>query len=123
MVAGIHPSPETVVCWHRTGFKSYWTRLWRHRTRAGRKCVSSELRALIFRMVHEDTPRGAPRVRGELKKLGFYISERTVLRWMRKAPRNSEPAKQWGVEAVPACRRRRDQARLGRRTQTLIEDC
>jgi hypothetical protein len=40
---------------------------------------------------------GAPRIHGELKMLGLDISERTVLRWMRKAPRNPEPAKRWAV--------------------------
>ena len=58
----------------------------------GRKCVSSELRELIFRMVAENPTWGAPRIHGELKMLGFDISERTVLRWMRKAPRSPEPA-------------------------------
>jgi hypothetical protein len=43
--------PETVVRWHRAGFKLYWTWLSRHRRCAGRKCVSRELRALIFRTV------------------------------------------------------------------------
>ena len=84
--------PETVVCWHRAGFKLYWTWLSRHRKRVGRKCVSRELRELIFRMVAENRTWGAPRIHGELKMLGFDISERTVLRWMRKAPRSSEPA-------------------------------
>jgi putative transposase len=46
-------------------------------------------------MVAENPRWGAPRIHGELKMLGFDISERTVLRWMRKAPRNPEPAKQW----------------------------
>ncbi len=46
-------------------------------------------------MVAENKTWGAPRIHGELKMLGFDISERTVLRWMRKAPRNSEPAKRW----------------------------
>jgi transposase InsO family protein len=86
---------ETVVRWHRAGFKLYWTWLSRHRTRAGRKCVSKELRELIFRMVAENPTWGAPRIHGELKTLCFDISERTVLRWMRKAPRNPEPAKRW----------------------------
>src|SRR5664280_3004506 len=45
--------PETVVRWHRAGFKWYWTWLSRHRTRRGRKCVSRELHELIFRMVAE----------------------------------------------------------------------
>jgi putative transposase len=87
--------PETVVRWHRAGFKLYWTWLSRHRTRTGRSCVSRELRELIFRMVAENPTWGAPRIHGELKMLGFDISERTVLRWMRKAPRNPQPAKRW----------------------------
>jgi transposase InsO family protein len=53
------------------------------------------LRELIVRMVVENPTWGAPRIHGELKMLGFDISERTVLRWMRKAPRNPEPAKRW----------------------------
>lgn len=89
--------PETVVRWHEAGFKWYWTWLSRHRTRMGRTCVSNELRNLIFRMVAENPTWGAPRIHGELKMLGFDISERTVLRWMRKAPRNPEPAKRWAA--------------------------
>ena len=46
--------PETAVRWHRTGFRLYWKWLSRHRSCAGRKCVSSELRELIFRMVAEN---------------------------------------------------------------------
>jgi putative transposase len=89
--------PETVVRWHRAGFKVYWTWISRHRSRAGRTCVSRELREIIFRMVAENSTWGAPRIHGELKMLGFDISERTVLRWMRKAPRNPEPAKRWAA--------------------------
>ena len=89
--------PETVVRWHRVGFKLYWTWLSRHRVRVGRKCVGKELRELIFRMVAENPTWGAPRIHGELKMLGFDISERTVLRWMRKAPRRPEPAKRWAA--------------------------
>jgi putative transposase len=48
-------------------------------------------------MVAENPTWGAPRIHGELKMLGFEISERTVLNWMRKAPRNSEPAKRWAA--------------------------
>jgi transposase InsO family protein len=59
--------------------------------------VSRELRELIFRMVAENGTWGAPRIHGELKMLGFDISERTVLRWMRRAPRNPEPAKRWAA--------------------------
>jgi hypothetical protein len=89
--------PETVVRWHRAGFKLYWTWLSRRRVGAGRKCVSRQLRDLIFLMVDENPTWGAPRIHGELKVLGFDISERTVLRWMRKAPRNPEPAKRWAA--------------------------
>jgi hypothetical protein len=46
--------PDTVVRWHRAGFKLYWTWRSRHKTPAGRKCVSRELRELIFRMVVEN---------------------------------------------------------------------
>jgi len=89
--------PETVVRWHRAGFKLYWKWLSRHRTPIGRKRISKELRELIFKMVAENPTSGSPRIHGELKMLGFEISERTVLRWMRKAPRNPEPAKRWAA--------------------------
>jgi hypothetical protein len=68
-------TPRTVVGWHRAGFKLYWTWLSRHRSRAGRKCINRELRDLIFRMVAENLTWGAPRIHGELKMLGFDISE------------------------------------------------
>jgi len=87
--------PEAVVRWHRAGFKVYWTWLSKHRKRPGRKCVSRELRELIFRMVRENATWGAPRIHGELKMLGFDVSERTVLRWMRKAPKNPDSIKRW----------------------------
>ena len=65
--------PETVVRWHRAGFKLHWTWLSRHRVRPGRKCVSKELRELIFRMVTENSTWGAPRIHGELKMLSFEL--------------------------------------------------
>ena len=89
--------PETVVRWHRAGFKLYWTWLSRHRSCAGRKCIDRKLRDLIFRMVAENPTWGAPRIHRELQMLGLGISERTVLRWMRKAPRNPDPAKRWSA--------------------------
>jgi hypothetical protein len=61
----------------------------------GRRSVSRELRELIFRMVAENSTWGAPRIYRELKMPGYGISERSVLRWMRKVPRSPEPAKRW----------------------------
>jgi hypothetical protein len=89
--------PETVVRWHRAGFKLYWTWISRRRMSVGRRPTSKELRELIFRMVAENSTWGAPRIRGELKMLGFQISERTVLNWMRKAPRIPEPGRRWAT--------------------------
>jgi hypothetical protein len=59
--------------------------------------VNRELRELIFRMVDENSTWGAARIHGELKMLGFNISERSVLRWMTRAPRSPEPAKRWAA--------------------------
>ena len=90
--------PETVVRWHRAGFKLYWKWISRRRVRVRKKANEQRNCAyLIFRMVAENPTWGAPRIHGELKLLGFDISERTVLRWMRKAPRNPEPAKRWAA--------------------------
>ena len=85
--------PETVTRWHRVGFNLYWKWISWRRVSVGRRPTSKELRELIFRMVAENPTWGAPRIHGELKMLGFKISERTVLNWRRKAPRNPEPAK------------------------------
>ena len=89
--------PETVVRWHCAGFKAYWAWLSRHRTRASRSCIGIELRQLIFRIVAENPTWGGPRIHGELIMLGFDVSERTVLRWMRKAPRSPESVKLWAA--------------------------
>lgn len=88
-------SPETIVRWHRAGFQLYWTKLSRHRIRFGRKRISKELRDLIFQMVAENPTWGAPRIHGELQMLGFDVSERTVSRWVQRAPRNPESVDRW----------------------------
>src|SRR5713226_9362613 len=87
--------PDTVVQWHRSGFALYWRLISRFPGRAGRKRIAKEIRDLIFRMVAENPTWGAPRIHGELLMLGFDVSERTISRWMRKAPRDPEPAKRW----------------------------
>jgi len=78
--------PETVVRRYRAVFKLYWTWFSRHQAPAGRKRIDLKLRELICRMVAENPRWSAPRIQGELAMLGFDISGRTVLRWMRKAP-------------------------------------
>jgi len=87
--------PETVVRWHRSGFVLYWRALSRAGRVIGRKRISKEVRDLIFRMVTENPTWGAPRIHGELLMLGFDVSERTISRWMRRAPRDSDLAKRW----------------------------
>ncbi len=87
--------PDTVVQWHRSGFALYWHLISRFPGRTGRKRIAKEIRDLIFRMVAENATWGAPRIHGELLMLGFDVSERTISRWMRKAPRDPEPAKRW----------------------------
>jgi putative transposase len=88
--------PETVVRWHRAGFRRYWTVLCQARKAVGGgKRISKEIRDLIFQMVAENPLWGAPRIHGELLMLGFDVSERTISRWMSRAPRKPEPAKRW----------------------------
>jgi hypothetical protein len=68
-------TPETVVRWHLAGFRLYWTWISRHKARLGRKPVSHEVRELTFKMVAENPTWRAPRIHGELKMLGFDVSE------------------------------------------------
>jgi hypothetical protein len=88
-------TPETVVRWHRAGFRLYWTLISRVKKPLGRRQTPTEVRHLIFQMVAENPTWGAPRIHGELLMLGFDISERTISRWMKRAPRDPEPAKRW----------------------------
>ena len=85
--------PETVIGWHRVGFRLYWR--WRSRPRGGRPESSAEIRALIHRLAEENPGWGAPRIHGELQKLGFFVSERTVARYLRRIHRRGDPSKSW----------------------------
>jgi len=85
--------PETVVGWHRAGFRLYWR--WRSRPRGGRPKVSVEIRTLIRRMAVENSDWGAPKIHGELLKLGVEVSERTVARYLQRMRRRGDPAKRW----------------------------
>src|ERR1700730_4857568 len=88
-------TPETIVRWHRTGFCMYWRLISRVRRQVGRRPTPKEVRELIFRMVVENPTWGAPRIHGELRMLGFDLSERTISRWMKRAPRGPDRAKRW----------------------------
>jgi hypothetical protein len=68
--------PETLVRWHRAGFRRYWR--WKSNSRGGRPRVEMELRALIRQMSTQNQLWGAPRIHGELLKLGFSVAQSTV---------------------------------------------
>jgi transposase InsO family protein len=80
--------PETVLRWHRRGFRAYWR--WKSWRRGGRPRIDGELRALIRRMSRENPLWGAPRIHGELLMLGLEVSESTVGRYMirKQKPRS-----------------------------------
>ena len=82
--------PETVLRWHRKRFASYWTRL-SGNNGPGRPAKNREIRELIRKIANSNPLWGAPRVHGELLKLGIDVSERTVSRWM---PRRTKPPSQ-----------------------------
>jgi transposase InsO family protein len=78
--------PETVLRWHRQGWRLYWT--WKSRTRLGRPHLSAELKGLIGRIAQENPLWGTERIRGELLKLGIVVSNRSIrrYRWRRLMP-------------------------------------
>jgi putative transposase len=71
-------TPETVVRWHRGGFRLYWKLISKVRRPVGRRQTSKEVRELIFQMVVENPTWGAPRIHGELLMLSFDVSKRTI---------------------------------------------
>ena len=81
--------PETVIAWHRKGFRLYWK--WKSRHPEGRPSVSREVIDLIHRMSLANPGWGAPRIHGELLKLGFQLSQATVAKYM---VRNRKPPSQ-----------------------------
>src|SRR6266566_1989466 len=76
--------PETLVRWHRAGFRRYWR--WKSRSVGGRPQIDTDLRALIRRMSIENALWGAPRIHGELLKLGFEVAQSTVAKYMTQRP-------------------------------------
>jgi hypothetical protein len=82
--------PETLVRWHRAGFRSYWR--WKSRSLGGPQ-IETDLRALIRRMGVENPLWGAPRIHGELLKLGFEVAQSSVAKYMVK--RCGPPSQEW----------------------------
>src|SRR5881409_1610329 len=85
-------SPNTVLRWQRRRFREYWARL-SARPAAGRQRVSRQIRAPVVRMAQANPLWGAPRIHGELQKLGIDVAERTVSRLLPK--RRSPPSQSW----------------------------
>src|SRR5947207_8543378 len=83
--------PETLVRWHRAGFRRYWR--WKSRSLGGRPKIDADLRALIRRMSVENPLWGAPRIHGELLKLGFEVAQSSVAKYMVK--RCGPPSQGW----------------------------
>src|SRR6266850_4863661 len=83
--------PETLVRWHRAGFRGYWR--WKSRPQGGRPQIDTELRVLIRRMSTENPLWGAPRIHGELLKLGFEVAQSSVAKYMVK--RHGTPNQRW----------------------------
>jgi transposase InsO family protein len=83
--------PETLVRWHRAGFRCYWH--WKSRSRGGRPRIETDLRVLIRRMSIENPLWGAPRIHGELLKLGFEVAQSSVAKYMVK--RRGPPSQGW----------------------------
>ena len=83
--------PGTVVAWHRKGFRLYWT--WKSRQRIGRPKINSEVREIIQKMSRANPLWGAPRIHGELLKLGVAVAQATVAKYMVRSPR--PPSQSW----------------------------
>jgi hypothetical protein len=81
--------PETLVRWHRAGFRCYW----KSRPLGGRPQIETGLRALVRRMSVENPLWGAPRIHGELLKLGFEVAQSSVAKYMVK--RRGPPSQGW----------------------------
>ncbi len=77
--------PETVFRWHRAGFRLYWR--WKSRSRGGRPQIPEEIRRLIREMSLANRLWGAPRIHGELLKLGIEVAQSTVAKYMAKSGR------------------------------------
>src|SRR5262245_28883086 len=82
--------PETVIAWHRQGFRLFWT--WKSRHHTGRPPVPADVRILIRRMAQDNPLWGAPRIHGELLKIGVAVSQATVAKYIGR--RDTKPPSQ-----------------------------
>jgi transposase InsO family protein len=89
--ASIIFKPETLLRWHRTGFRLFWR--WKSRRRAGRPAVLADFRSLVRRISRDNPLWGAPRIHGELLKLGIEIAQSTVAKYMVR--RRGPPSQGW----------------------------
>ena len=85
--------PDTLVRWHRAGFRRYWR--WKSRSLGGRPQIDTNLQALIRQMSIENPLWGAPRIHGELLKLGIEVAQSSVAKYMVK--RSGPPSQGWGT--------------------------
>ena len=83
--------PETVIAWHRRGFRLWWT--WKSRRRTGRPATPADVRTLIRTMADANPRWGAPRIHGELLKLGIAVCQATVAKYMGR--RHRPPSQTW----------------------------
>src|ERR1039458_10636495 len=83
--------PETILRWHRAGFKVFWR--WKSRNRAGRPKIDRHLRDLIQRMSRENPRWGSSRIHGELLMLGFDVAQSTVSKYMVRC--GTPPSQSW----------------------------
>jgi len=84
--------PDTVVRWHRQGWRLFWR--WKSRSRGGRPHLSPEVQDLIITMSRENRLWGTERIRGELLKLGIVVSNRSIRRYRWRGPARS-PSQTW----------------------------
>ncbi len=85
--------PDTVAKWHRERFRRHWAKISQRNRRPGRPRIDTEIQRLIRLMAQDGW--GAPRIHGELLKLGFDVSEITVSRYMPRRPVDPDKVKRW----------------------------
>jgi putative transposase len=84
--------PETVIGWHRRGFKLYWR--WKSRP-TGRPTLEREIRDMVRRLAHENPLWGAPRMHSELTLLGYTVAQSTVSKYLRSFRKSRPPSQNW----------------------------